>query len=106
VKLTAAYAKIERDGTVALFTDSDLFDGLTNVQGWYVILEGHLTRFLRLRGAMMKSRIYHEECLLVSSGRSVSQCDFGLAVNPSFTQAFTRSERDRTRYQVDLTVDF
>jgi len=102
VTLTAGYSQIERDGTVALFTDDDLFDGVTNVRGWYVSAEARLTSFLRLRGSFMKSRIYHSECLLAKAGL-VTECDFGLA---PLNQLLTETERDRTRLQIDLLAEF
>ena len=49
------YASIGRNATMALFTDSDMFEGFTNAKGWYFAAERQLWRGVRVRGAYMIS---------------------------------------------------
>ena len=44
LQFRAMWAKLERNSTVALFTDSDLFDGFTNAKGWHVSVARKLSR--------------------------------------------------------------
>lgn len=103
LKLSIISAKIERNATVSIFTDSDFFDGVTNARGWGVSLERRLTKFMKLRGTYLNSRQAEEECAASSHGLPGAFCEFA---NDSRLRAFRKTSSDRERWQLDLTVDF
>jgi len=107
LKISAQWSKIERNGTIALFTDSDIFDGFTNVKGWYITAERRLTRSLRMRASYSAARIVQPGCLVAPAGRPLAFCNNGaFTVSPAnFAQAFT-TNLDRFRVQLDLIADF
>jgi hypothetical protein len=107
LKVSAQWSHIERNGTVALFTDSDIYDGFTNVKGWYITAERKLTKGVRLRAAYSDAKIVQPECLIAPTGRPLAFCNNGaFTVSPTnFAQAFT-TNLDRFRVQLDLIADF
>ena len=102
VKLTLMYAWIERNATIALFTDSDLFEGFTNAKGWYVAAERQLWRGVRVRGAYMFSQELNEECH--AAEKNPRLCD--TATQISVLGPYRRTTLDRNRWQLDFMVDF
>lgn len=102
LKITAMYASIERNATVSLFTDSDVFEGFTNVKGWYVSAERRLWRGVRMRSAFIYSRQNQDDCDLAE--RSTALCDTASQI--SVLGPYRETTLDRTRWQVDLMVDF
>lgn len=102
VRLTVMYAEIGRNATMALFTDSDTFDGLTNVKGWVVAAERQLWRGVRVRGAYMVSRQLEAECELADV--NLALCDTASQI--SNLAPFRMTTLDRQRFQLDLQVDF
>lgn len=106
LELTVMYAKLQRNGSVALFTDSNLFDGLTNGQGWYVEVERRLTSFLKLRGAFFQSRMASEECDAAQALRNPLVCDNAFVEFPAAYAAARRTALDRYRLQLDLIAEF
>jgi hypothetical protein len=104
LELTVMYARLDRNSTVALFTDSDIFDGRTNARGWFVQLERRLTPFMKLRAAYVDSRQRREQCLGFEEGTLGLTCDLG-STEP-LLGAFYKTSLDRERIQLDLLVDF
>jgi len=107
LKLSAQWSHIERNGTISLFTDSDIYDGFTNVKGWYLTAERTLARGLRLRAAYSTAHIIEPACLVAPTGRPLAFCNNGaFTVSPAnFAQAFA-TNLDRFRVQLDLIADF
>lgn len=102
VRLTAMWARIERNGTMSLFTDSNLFDGFTNVKGWFVSAEREIVRGVRVRGSFITTSPAEEEC--AAADRGLENCDI-----PSQIENFglyRQTTLDRTRWQFDVLVDF
>jgi len=100
-KLTVMWARIERNGTISVFTDSDMFEGFTNAKGWYVALERQIVDGIRVRGAFFRSHQLESEC---QEGRGDDFCD--TAVQLSNLGYFRETTLDRYRWQLDLLVDF
>jgi len=100
LKITVLYASLERNATFSLFTDSDAFDGFTNVKGWYVAAERNLAKGVRLRGAFMRSQQLHADC----NEDVAALCD--TASQDARLAPFRETTLDRYRWQVDLLVDF
>jgi len=102
VKLTVMYAWIQRNATIALFTDSDLFEGFTNAKGWYISAERQLWPGVRVRGAYMLSQELNEDCH--DADKSAALCDTASQI--SVLGPYRRTTLDRNRWQLDFTVDF
>jgi hypothetical protein len=102
VKLTLMYAWIQRNATLSLFTDSDLFEGFTNAKGWYVSAERQLWRGVRVRGAYMLSQELNEECH--DASKDIHLCDTASQINA--LGAYRHTTLDRNRWQLDVMVDF
>ncbi len=103
LKLSFLYAMIQRNGTISIFTDSDMFDGFTNARGIYVAAERQLTRSLRMRVAYFKSKEAQPGCAAEDKYPTLF-CETA-ALNP-FLADFRKTSLDRWRLQVDMTVDF
>ncbi|HVP28926.1 MAG TPA: putative porin [Myxococcota bacterium] len=104
-RLTVLYGNVERNGTVALFTDSDLLDGFTNVKGWNIGLERSLTSFMRARVNYSKTKVGQRDCLLADKDGG-ALCDTFFGFSPSALSDYRKTQRDRIRWQIDLLVDF
>lgn len=104
VDVTVMYGNIERNGTVAIFTDNVIFDGLTNVEGWYVSAQRKLNDFLSLRGSFSKMKIEEEHCLV--NLVEPENCDTSFAAAPALLEQFRQTQRDRVRWQVDMMMAF
>jgi hypothetical protein len=102
VRLTVMYASIGRNATMALFTDSDMFEGFTNAEGWYFSAERQLWRGVRVRGAYMLANQLESECKLAST--SLALCDTASQI--ANLAPYRATTLDRQRFQLDLTVDF
>ena len=100
LKLTVMYAWIGRNATISLFTDSDAYEGLTNVKGWYVAAERNLTKGVRLRGAYMLSHQLQANC----DENVDALCDTATSVK--VLAPYRQTTLDRSRWQLDLLVDF
>jgi len=110
LKVTVMWSKVDANGTISLFTDSDLFDGQTNAKGWYVAVERRLTRGVRVRAAYMDSKIAQPAC---SSGyaaavnQPLAYCNSGaFTASPTGAAQYLQTSRDRYRVQLDMMVDF
>ena len=102
VRLTVMYASIGRNATMALFTDSDMFEGFTNAKGWYFSAERQLWRGVRVRGAYMVANQLSPSASC--ERRSLALCDTASQIAPA--RAVPQTTLDRQRFQLDLTVDF
>ncbi|HTF36161.1 MAG TPA: putative porin [Myxococcota bacterium] len=105
VRLVVMYADVGRNGTVGPFIDDDIFDGLTNMKGWYIFGERALTSFLRLRVGYSKMRPSTGTCTAAAAGLP-QMCDTAFGFSPTLLQDFRLTQRDRTRWQIDLIADF
>ncbi|HXK21507.1 MAG TPA: putative porin [Myxococcota bacterium] len=105
LKLTVMYADIERNGTVALFTDSDVFGGVTNAKGWYARIQRQITDAVRVDATFSKSTIAERNCAYNGTTKEVL-CDTGLTENPALADAFNETKLDRLLIQMDLVVVF
>jgi len=105
VRVAVMYADVGRNGTVGTFIDDDIFDGLTNMKGWYVFAERALTPFLRLRVGYSKMRPSTGPCTAALAGQP-DYCDVAFGFSPTLLQDFRLTQRDRTRWQIDLIADF
>lgn len=109
LKFTAARANLERNAAVAMFTDSDMFDGFTNVKGWHLSLERNITRHVRARLAYMSAETSHEDCQAVSiDGKPGLFCDAATDVNLGGLERQYRSSLldHRQRWQLDFITEF
>lgn len=104
LKLTVMYADVGRNGTVALFTDSDLFGGYTNAKGWYVKLQRQLTKSLRFEAAFSKSHIAQSKCVIGETNAVL--CDTGFTANQPLADAYNQTKLDRLLIQLDLVLQF
>lgn len=104
LRFTALYGDIRRNGTISMFTDSAIFDGLTNVQGWYLQLERRVTRFMTVRGSFSKTRASEQTCLVTLT--EPETCDTAFASAPALLEQFRTTQRDRVRWQIDVMVEF
>ena len=102
VKLTVMYAHVGRNATMALFTDSDIFEGFTNAKGWYFAAERQLWRGVRVRGAYMISDQLEPTCKLADV--LIQLCD--AASQDSLLAPYRKTTLDRQRFQLDVMVDF
>jgi hypothetical protein len=108
LQFRAMWAKLERNSTVALFTDSDLFDGFTNAKGWHVSLARKLSDNVTLRLTYYSSRVENPLCVAVEEkNRSALFCDSATAQALSTAADYRRTSLDhRKRIQIDLTAEF
>lgn len=104
LKISLIGARMQRNATVSIFTDSDFFDGFTNVRGWGVVLERKLTRSLRVRGTYLNSRLDEEACAAEDAGLPSAFCEYG--GNNSALERYRSTSADRERWQIDLMMDF
>lgn len=102
LKITAMYASIERNATISVFTDSDSYEGFTNVKGWYVAAERQIWRGVRVRGAFMSSKQNRDEC----DQEEVSPALCDTATQIGVLAPYRETTLDRTRWQFDVLVDF
>jgi hypothetical protein len=102
VRLTVMYASIGRNATMALFTDSDMFEGFTNAKGWLFAAERELWRGVRVRGAYEISDQREKECALANT--SLALCDTASQITN--LAPYRMTTLDRQRFQFDLMVDF
>ncbi|MFI5317398.1 MAG: putative porin [Myxococcota bacterium] len=109
-KLTFMYASMPRNGTVALFTDSDFFDGYTNARGWGLSVEQAINRWTSLRGTYLSSTERSSSCQAFVSTGVDKLCDTSFwgssATSPSALADFRRQVLDRDRILIDLLVKF
>jgi hypothetical protein len=105
LRVVVMYADVGRNGTMGPFIDDDIFDGLTNMKGWYIFGERALTSFLRLRVGYSKMRASTGPCTAALAGQPV-YCDTFFGFSPTLLQDFRLTERNRTRWQIDLIADF
>jgi hypothetical protein len=108
LELRAMWAQLERNSTVALFTDSDLFDGFTNAKGWHVSLARKLSPNVTLRLTYYSAQVNEEMCLAIEEkGRPALFCDAATAQALNTAFDFRRASLDhRKRIQIDLTAEF
>jgi hypothetical protein len=104
LELTLMWARLERNSTISLYTDSDIFDGYTNVEGFYVALTRRLAQGITLRGTWSHSQQLHNQCDAIQQGKPSALCDTASQI--SAFGAYRKTTLDRDRFQVDLTVDF
>src|SRR5271157_987 len=105
LRVVVMYADVGRNGTMGPFIDDDIFDGLTNMKGWYIFGERSLTSFLRLRVGYSKMRASTGPCTAALAGQP-NYCDTAFGFSPALLQDFRITERTRTRWQIDLIADF
>jgi hypothetical protein len=107
-KLTFMYASMPRNGTIALFTDSDFFDGYTNARGWGLSLEQQINRWTSLRGTYLQSTERNSACQAFSSTGQSELCDtaFWGGAPASALADFRSQVLDRQRILIDLLVKF
>jgi hypothetical protein len=108
LQVRAMWAAVERNSTVALFTDSDLFDGVTNAKGWQVSIARKLSPNVTLRITYYSSQVKQRECVaVVDDDLPALFCDSAsveaLATAFDFKQA---GLEHRKRIQLDLTAEF
>jgi hypothetical protein len=106
LKVTVMYADVESNGTVALFTDSDLFGGVTNAKGWYLKLQRQITSALRVETTFSKAQISDSMCAYDLNSPKGKLCSTGLALVPDLAQAYSKTQRDRLLIQIDMIVVF
>ena len=102
VKITLIYAYIERNATMALFTDSDIFEGFTNAKGWYVAAEREIFRGIHVRGSYMFSQEANDTCH--DASKNTALCD--TASQLTLLDEYRRTTLDRNRWQLDFIVEF
>jgi len=105
LQLTMMYAYIERNGTIALFTDPDIFGGVTNAKGWYARVSRQITNAVRLDATFSKSTIAERNCAFDTTTKAVL-CDTGLTLVPDLADAHNETKLDRLLFMVDLVVVF
>jgi hypothetical protein len=105
LRVVVMYSDIGRNGTMGPFIDDDIWDGLTNMKGWYIFGERYLTPFLRLRVGYSKMRVSTGPCTAALAGQP-DYCDTAFGFSPALLQDFRLTERNRTRWQIDLIADF
>jgi hypothetical protein len=108
LQLRAMWAQLDRNSTVALFTDSDLFDGYTNAKGWYISVARKLSDHVTLKLSYYSARVNQQMCLAVTEeGKPALFCDSATAQALSTAADFRRTSLDhRKRIQIDLTAEF
>lgn len=100
VRIVGMWAQLERNSTISIFTDSDLFDGYTNTRGWYVAADRYLTPNLHLRFAWFISSMLRPQC----QDPNPFQCDV-TALNSGLLD-FRKRTLHRQRFQLDFEVIF
>jgi len=111
LQVRAMWARLERNSTVALFTDSDLFDGYTNAKGWHVSVARKLSDHVTLRLSYYSARVAERRCLAIEAyGEAATPalfCDSATAEALSTAADFRRTSlHHRKRIQIDLTAEF
>jgi hypothetical protein len=112
LQFRAMWAKLQRNSTVALFTDSDLFDGYTNAKGWYLSVARKLSDNVTLRLSYYSSRVAHRECIAIAEfqGKTATPalfCDSATAEALATAADFRNTSlQHRKRIQIDLTAEF
>jgi hypothetical protein len=108
LEFRAMWAQLDRNSTVALFTDSDLFDGFTNAKGWHVSLARKLSPNVTLRLTYYSAQVNQEVCVAVEEkGRPALFCDSATAQALNTAFDFRNASLDhRKRIQIDLTAEF
>jgi hypothetical protein len=111
LQVRAMWARLERNSTVALFTDSDLFDGYTNAKGWHVSVARKLSDHVTLRLSYYSARVAEQQCLAIEEYGDTSQpalfCDSATAEALSTAADYRRTSLNhRKRIQIDLTAEF
>jgi hypothetical protein len=115
LQVRAMWAQIERNSTVALFTDSDLFDGYTNAKGWYISLARKLSDHVTLRLSYYSSRQAQRQCVAFAHysdktpapSQPALFCDSATAEALASAADFRRTSiQHRKRIQIDLTAEF
>ena len=108
LQVRAMWAQLQRNSTVALFTDSDLFDGYTNAKGWYVSAARKLSDHVTLRLSYYSARVDQPLCVAVEEeGKPALFCDSATSQALSTAADFRRTSLDhRKRIQIDLTAEF
>jgi hypothetical protein len=108
LQVRAMWAKLDRNSTVALFTDSDFFDGFTNTKGWYVSVARKLSDHVTLRLTYYSSQVNRRGCVAVEErGLPALFCDSATTEALSTAADFRRTSIDhRKRIQIDLTAEF
>ncbi len=108
LQLRAMWAQMDRNSTVALFTDSDFFDGYTNAKGWYVSVARKLSDHVTLRLSYYSARVAQRVCVAIEEkGRPALFCDSATTEALSTAADFRRTSLDhRKRIQIDLTAEF
>jgi hypothetical protein len=108
LQVRAMWAQLDRNSTVALFTDSDLFDGYTNAKGWYVSVARKLSDHVTLRLSYYSARVNNQFCVAVEEeGKPALFCDSATSQALSTAADYRRTSLDhRKRIQIDLTAEF
>jgi len=107
LKLTLMWSHVQANGTIALFTDSDLFDGQTDAKGWYLAAERRLNQSLLLRVAYFASQIQKEPCTVAPPHQVLAYCNGGaFTANPTAFAQYSGTNLSRFRVQIDLLADF
>jgi hypothetical protein len=108
LQIRAMWAKMGRNSTVALFTDSDFLDGFTNAKGWYISVARKLSDHVTLRLSYYSSRVARRECVaLEEDGRPALFCDSATAQALSSAADFRHTSMEhRKRIQIDITAEF
>jgi hypothetical protein len=115
LELTVMYARVERNGTIAAFTDSDLFDGFTNAKGWLVQLQRQLLPGLVVRAAWFRSKMAEDQCRAEASDPGAPAQTFLCGAAGTATDVigtvpelylFRKAQLSRDRWQLDFTVSF
>jgi Putative porin len=108
LQVRAMWAQLNRNSTVALFTDSDLFDGYTNAKGWYISAARKLSDHVTLRLSYYSARVDNQFCIAVEEeGKPALFCDSATSQALSTAADYRRTSLDhRKRIQIDLTAEF
>jgi hypothetical protein len=108
LQVRAMWAQMNRNSTVALFTDSDLFDGYTNAKGWYISAARKLSDHVTLRLSYYSARVDQQFCVAVEEeGKPALFCDSATSQALSTAADYRRTSLDhRKRIQIDLTAEF
>jgi len=108
LQVRAMWAQLDRNSTVALFTDSDLFDGYTNAKGWYISAARKLSDHVTLRLSYYSAQVNQQLCVAVEEqGRPALFCDSATTQALSTAADYRRTSLEhRKRIQIDLTAEF
>jgi hypothetical protein len=105
LKVSFLYALLERNATVAAFTDENMFDGFTNARGWMVAAERILAPGVSARVRYFQSKLAQADCAAETESHLPALFCDTTALNPLLA-AYRQTSLDRWRLQVDLRVDF